>query len=420
MKYLLLIIFLIGCLANAHAEDVSLKDLFQQALQLNELIKVSESQTQEKAEKFRQTWGSLLPTLGMNLSLLDQDLPPGGRGSGTQGAFRNPRQTTWKFVLSQPLFRGGAEYFNWHVASKNEEAQVASYNSAQRDLYKQTALGFYSVLSKEKDLEIVSNLLDLIEKRVSYLKARAKTGQSKHTDVLLALSQEAVTRAQKKAAETDFKKARTDFTFLTGLTSEQKLKDNDRIPSIEDQDYYLDKVLERPDLSSLKLLWEASENAVAVTRSGHFPTADFNANYYLKRQGVMEGADWDFTLSFSLPIFQGGVVQSQLRESVYKKNQAALNYMYAKRKAENDIKNIYGVIRGLLDQVQSINEARVLVEKNYEQIRRDYQVGVANNLEVLQAMNTLIDTKRTYYRTLYDLKSRYYELIYYSGQGLSL
>lgn len=161
-------------------------------------------------------------------------------------------------------------------------------------------------------------------------------------------------------------------------------------------------------MRSLQL--EAAEKGVGVAWGAHLPSIDLNGNYYFKRFGFFDQIPWDFGVSLSLPILNGGIISSRVAEANSVKMQAELAVTKTKRAAVQEIQSLYAVLQADLEQLKSLNEARDLNESNFKQQTREYRNGLVNNLEVLQALTSFEDSKRNLDRARFQTKIDYLKL----------
>ena len=81
----------------------------------------------------------------------------------------------------------------------------------------------------------------------------------------------------------------------------------------------------RPEVTGQVSTREAAEEGVNIAWGGHLPTVGLTGDYYFTRpQGYSNGISWDFQFTLTVPIFEGGVIQSQVRAAASQERQAEL------------------------------------------------------------------------------------------------
>jgi outer membrane protein len=222
--------------------------------------------------------------------------------------------------------------------------------------------------------------------------------------------------AQVESTRGQLKVQRDVLAFLTGLPADSPLKDEEGSPAVEQKlDAYLEGARGRPDILASSLAVQASHAAVSAARALHWPTADLSSNYYLKRPGGSHDINWDVTLSLSFPIFQGGAIQSQVRQAVAVQEQVALGESRARRLADQEVKRFFERVESGRLQLVKLTEFVNLSRLNHDAQRKEYRNGLVTNLDVLQATTSWHVAVRSKERQLFTLKGDYAKLQAASG-----
>jgi len=129
---------------------------------------------------------------------------------------------------------------------------------------------------------------------------------------------------------------------------------------------------------------------------------DIGANYYPTRDGARENMNWDVGITLTLPIFTGGLVNAQVREASALKTEAAYLLASSKRRAETEIRTAYNSLISAIDQIKALESALKFTEQNYKEQTKNYKFSQATNLDVISALNTYQETKRSFDRTHYQ------------------
>ena len=369
------------------APGISLEQAWMAAEQRSESIADQEEQVAQAGERYRQAIGSVLPSINAVASRTRQDKSAG---------IAYPReQHTTKLTLTQPLFRGFREYEGISQLRDLKEAQAETSEAAKKALRSDVAQAFFAILSNEKDLANLSAELRACEQRVKDLRDRIRIGRSRETEVLSVESSAVALQAQQAQIRGVLAANRELFTFLTGLAPDSTLNDteNPRTPTGPVQSW-LSKIDERPEIKANVLRDEAATTVVRMAREAHLPTIDLNGNYYLDRSGPQNDVKWDATLAVTLPVFAGGTTVSKTREAASQKAQAGLALARARRAAEQEIRTLHAAVNADAEQVTLLSKALEISSRNVERLKKEYQTGLANNLEVLQAITNQAETAR--------------------------
>lgn len=394
------------------AASVGFESAYQAALS-KEANQIRKSETIVAGERVSETFGQVLPKLTLNGTYTRQQAP-----ANTASSQLKADQWYARFTLSQPIFHGLSEFAAYRSVKAKERSAIQGELQGRLNLYSDVASSFYGLLAAEKDLEDVKVLLDLTEKRVSDIKSRTRIGRSRKGDLLSAEAQSLSLNAQFNSATLALDAAKEQFLLVTGIAPETPLADDGKLP--QETKFVLADLLKelekRPDIQSAKEEYNAADEGVSAAFGTHLPSIDFAGNYYLLRTGVLENVKWDFGIVASIPIFNGGITQSTVRENVEIRKTKELQLEYTKRAAVKDLKLAFQNYQSLLQQNAAYEKAYEFADANYKEQNRDYKNGLVNNLDVLTALNSLQETKRSKNKTFYQAKVAYRQLLAATGK----
>ena len=130
--------------------------------------------------------------------------------------------------------------------------------------------------------------------------------------------------------------------------------------------------------------------------AGHYPTVDLVANYSKSdANGSIYDVGIDSTnksigVQLNMPLFEGGAVNSRLREAEANRERARQELENARRSAEQQTRQAYlGVVSGIA-QVQALQQALASSQSVLDASKLGQQVGVRTNLDVLNAQQAAL------------------------------
>jgi len=386
--------------AESAQAPLTLGDCYAKALAKSESLAQQGELSKQAGEKMYQVVGGLLPSVSAGASYIREDKSDGFDGKPV------PDKPTVKLTASQPLFRGGREYFGVRQAGKLADAQKAAEKQSAISLFRDLAQGFYAVVSAEQDLVELDKELEAFDGRIKELQSRESLGRSRTSEILSAQSARASLLAQKEQVKGQLAVARETLSFLTGLDAGIGLADTAASATIiEPQENYLSGISDRPDLISAKAKSEAAQAGLWVARCAMLPSLDLVGNYYPVRTGVSQDIKWDAQIALTMPLFTGGINLSRVREASSIDRQGRLEVSRVERSAEQDIRVMYSRVAADLAQVDALAQATSLADRNYQEQTSDYRLGLVTNLEVTQALANSQDTRRSFNRAVYALKA---------------
>ena len=414
----LLTMVLLTLAAASPAQDapVDLRGCFSNALAQSEALASRQEDIRQAEEHYKQAWGAVMPNLGLNYSYLHQD-----DHAYTFSAGSPQDAQTLKLSVGQPLFRGFREF----QAITQLKATIAALGAARRwasmQLYQDLAQAYFQVLALEKDRDLVRDQVKLYDERIQDLKNRRSIGRSRDSEVLTVQAAQALLQASSAQLDSQIAVAREILAFLTGKAPEQALAGQEPLPAAAgDLAGYLKDAQGRPDLASAAQRIRAAEKGLEIAKGGHWPTADLLGNWYLARPGSLKEVDWDLGVVATLPLFQGFTVPSKTREAESQLHQAELDLQRQQRQVSDDVRSAHAQLSGDLAQVAALELAYDLSEKSYQSLKRDYNLGLSTNLDVLQALTSSRDAQRSLERARQATRNDLERLEAAAGRRLNL
>lgn len=392
----------------ALVSSLTLEEAYQCALQRSEDLAIRKIDIDE-------TWADFLEASGqaigdMSFQFLHQYQEPQNMsspdGGATSTAIRSLRRTR-QFVISQPLFQGLKTLGAMGGAKNLRSQKVHERQRAEQMLFLEVATAFYLVRLRENDVVITEQILKLLGKRISELAQWERIGKSRPSEIVSA-------RALAKRSEADLARRRGQLAvdrrileFLTGLPLEKtKLEEpvSPKSSAPEDFETFISSAGERADVIAARNSAQAYKNGILAAQSGLWPDISLDGRMYEKREGFQSGIDWDVLFTVNVPIYQGGETLAKIKRAAAEYQKAKLNHERTLRLAETEIKRSYDAWISSLKEDIAMQEAVTASEENYRLLVDDYDKRLADNLDVLAALeilnNNRLEANRTHYESL--------------------
>ena len=392
------------------AAGADLEQVYRDALSYDAALAGARAALEAGREKLPQGRAGLLPAVNLTGSSSWNDATV---NTAAGSASRRYNANAWQVQLTQPLFR----WQNW-VQYKQGEMQVAlaeaQYQQARQDLTLRAAQAYFDVLVAQDVLAAASALHEANTQQLALARKSFEVGTVTITDVHEAQSRADLASAQVSAAESDLAVKRHALLVLTG-------KDPDALKGLRKG-----VALSRPEPADLQAWVASAENGsyavqaaqvareisdreVERNRAGHLPTVDLVASYgnnaVSNPLANFARSDTDATVvgvQLAMPLFQGGAVNSRVREAAALRDKASADLDNARRTAAQNARQAYlGVTSGLA-QVKAFEAAQVSSRSALDANKLGYDVGVRINIDVLNAQSQLFDTLQKLSKARYD------------------
>jgi outer membrane protein len=109
-------------------------------------------------------------------------------------------------------------------------------------------------------------------------------------------------------------------------------------------------------------------------------------------------------ITLSVPIFQGGLTQSRVREAVALRDRAEQDLENAQRTVAQSVRAGFLIVRSGISQVRALEQALVSTQSQLDSTILGRDVGVRTSVDVLNAQQQVFQTRR-------DLQSARYTFL---------
>ena len=406
MHMLRLLVLLIGLLPYLPAAATDLVEVYQQALDSDPTFLAAAAARQAALEVKPQSLARLLPDLSFNGVISCDHFDPRNGEEDTTSI-----NETYSLGLRQPVFRRD-RFIQLEQADSRVAEADARFVAAQQDLIIRVATRYFVLLGAQDNLVFVRAEKEALTRTLDQAEQRFEVGLAAITDSLQARAAFDISVSDEIDAEQLLADAREALRELTGVYPDQPEILQEEIPLLAptpaDPDAWIEASgKQNPEVLAARAAATTAREEIRVQQSGHFPSLDVTADYsYLDNQfGGLTGIkrnDSSIGLEMNLPIYQGGLVTSQTRESRFLYNQALEEQTGAQRAVERQTRDNYrGVISGI-SRVNALQRAIQSNEKFFEAAEAGFEVGTRDIIDVLAAQRDLLRTRRDYARARYD------------------
>jgi len=397
---------------------LTLNDCYKMALTSGENISAQTERILQFEQRYREALGNIFPRINFQFNEKLQDtsgIPPMEGGFATTFVRRDTPEA--KFVLRQTLFSGFMEYAGLASLKAEIERERFIKKDLERKIYLDVARAFYTVILLEKKMKNLQEMLSLFQDRYRELEKRVRLGKSRKSELLSVESQILSLQAQQEALAGDINSARELLMFFIGshqvpFVLVDELPEIDEAPSEEE---LMSKLNLKPDILAMREDVESRRFSLKMAKRSLLPTVSLMADYYVQRVGFQEPIDWDIFLTLDVPIFQGGSGVAGVNYASHRLKEAEFNHRYYIKQRETEIKRKLWELKGAIASKKVLRESYHKAEEVYKLNVNEYRLGLVNNLEVLQAMNSMLESKTNLDIASVETRLLYIELMSLAG-----
>ncbi|WP_343550726.1 outer membrane channel protein TolC [Pantoea sp.] len=381
----------------------NLLQVYQQARLSNPDLRASAADRDAAFEKINEARSPLLPQLGLGA---DYTYNNGYRDSS--GLHSNT--TSASLQLTQSIF----DMSKWRALSLQEKQagiQDVTYQVAQQDLILNSATAYFNVLKAIDTLSYTEAQKQSIYRELDQTTQRFNVGLVAITDVQNARAQYDSVLANEVTARNNLDNAVESLRQITGMDYLSLASLNiDRFKTTRpDAVANLLKESESRNLTllSARLSQDLAREQIRSAETGHMPTLDLtastglsNSKYGGSRANQSSGTTDSITgsnqvgLSFTMPLYSGGSVTSQVKQAQYNYVAASEQLEGAHRSAVQTVRSSFNNVNASISSIDAYKQAVVSAQSSLDAMEAGYQVGTRTIVDVLDATTTLFNAKQ--------------------------
>ncbi|MBJ3559545.1 outer membrane channel protein TolC [Salmonella enterica subsp. enterica serovar Derby] len=380
----------------------NLMQVYQQARLSNPELRKSAADRDAAFEKINEARSPLLPQLGLGA---DYTYSNGFRDANGV----NSNATSASLSLTQTLF----DMSKWRALTLQEKSagiQDVTYQTDQQTLILNTATAYFNVLNAIDVLSYTQAQKDAVYRQLDQTTQRFNVGLVAITDVQNARSQYDTVLANEVTARNNLDNAVEQLRQVTGNYYPELASLNvDGFKTNKPQ--AVNSLLKEAENRNLTLLQarlsqDLAREQIRLAQDGHLPTLGLTAStgvsdtsYSGSKTNTTQYDDSNqgqnkIGLNFSLPLYQGGMVNSQVKQAQYNFVGASEQLESAHRSVVQTVRSSFNNINASISSINAYKQAVVSAQSSLDAMEAGYSVGTRTIVDVLDATTTLYNAKQ--------------------------
>jgi outer membrane protein TolC len=234
-----------------------------------------------------------------------------------------------------------------------------------------------------------------------------KAGLNPAIDTLRSQVELQTRRQQLIAARNDFAKQKLSLARVIGLPPGQEFLLTEKAPYQELTPLPLEAYLQRAyasrsDYQAAQAQVRAAELSRRAATAGYYPSLDVSANYGdIGVTPAHSNGTWQVNGGLNIPIFTGGRVRSDVLEADAQLKQVRSQLNDLRGRIDYEVRASLLDLSSAAEQVEVARSSVDLAEQTLTQSEDRFTAGVADNLEVVQAQESVASAHENYIQSLY-------------------
>ena len=405
----------------ASADIRTLQDALVAAYSTNPQLLAARAQLRATDEGVPQALAGWRPTVTLSAAVGYADgtyrttTRAAGLNIGGASDLRNNRDLfQGAATATQPLFRGGATRATTNQAENRVYGQRGRLMAQEQQVFTDTVTAFVNVIQQQQLLQLNKNNEQVLTRQLQATNDRFRVGEITRTDVAQAEAALAGAVSVSQTSTGNLATARATFLREVGelprqLTEPQPLA----LPVKTEAEAAQLAAQNNPNVVAAMFDNSAAKDAIDVAFSALMPNVSLQAQAFRNDNTAVQGQrtiGGQALLNASVPLYQGGAEYSRVRQARQTEQQSRQTLDDTRRAA----------IQQALQQWETLTSVRATIESTRAQIRanqvalegvqREAIVGSRTTLDVLNAEQTLLNSRVTLVQNLSSLVTASYSV----------
>ncbi len=394
---------------------LSLKDAFDRALKYNLGVIESDQDTRAARAARLRSLNALVPDLTARISATDQQLNLKALGFPSHIPGLNIPTIAGPFGVADARAYFSQEVFNWSdiknlkSATESEKASQSSYKNDRELVVLTTANAYLVVISDAATVESTRAQVDTAQTLFQQTADQHKAGVVAAIDELRSRVELQTQQQRLIAAQNQLAIDKLTLARIIGLPNGQEFQLTDTVPYAPLAEMTVDQALGqaytmRPDYLGAQSQVQAAQLALQAAGAENYPSVsvstDFgdigNPNFATSHE------TFTFQASLNIPVFQGTRVRADKlqADSALRQRRAELEDLRGKIDAE--VRTDFLNLKSSSELVTVAKSNIDLAHQTLTQAQDRFSSGVADNLEVVQAQESVASAEQSYIASLYS------------------
>lgn len=288
-----------------------------------------------------------------------------------------------------------------------EAAARAKAEIAARGLVVTVAQGYYGLIAAQRKYAGAQQAAGEAARFLSLSQKLENGGEVAHSDVIKAQIQSNDRQRDLREAQLAMDKARLDLAVLLFADFNQDftvVDDTQLAPALPPIEEFTRQAQSRsPDLRAAAASAQAAGYELTANRAGYLPTLTLNyfygidaPNFAIHSPEGLRNLGYAASATLNIPVWNWGATHSKVVQADLRRKQAQRELSLAQRKLQADMRELYAEAEAARSELELLKNSAELAAESLRLTTLRYQGGEATVLEVVDAQNTLTQSRNAY------------------------
>ena len=314
---------------------------------------------------------------------------------------------TTKTSLIVPIYDSG------YVSNRTEaqeyiiEATRRSRDELEQELLHEVAQKYYLLLESKKIEEVVLQSIATLHQALETTKDLFSIGYVTANDVLVLEVQLSERKQEQIQAQNSMELLHASLNRLMGqeLDTPFEIEEVTTHPEWDTQYEYFKELADitHPELKKIVAEQQANQSEYKAIQAENRPTIKGIVSYNTSSNPFLLHRSWFFGgVGLQIPLFDGGIVESKLRQNTLENETLGLSYQSAQKNIHLHIKRAFLRAKNAWSRVPVAKQSIQAAEENLRMTSEQYVEGLITSDDLLNNEERLAQARSNYYRALYQ------------------
>jgi outer membrane protein TolC len=297
---------------------------------------------------------------------------------------------------------------NFRSAKENERAAQLSVQNARDLVVQATAAAYLQIIADASRTDAIKSQVETAQALYDRAVDQQKAGTSAGIDVLRSQVELQQQQQRLLAQQNQFDKDKLALGRIIGLAAGQDFNIAETVPftplnSITQEQALRTALDQRADVQSFSAQVRAAEQSILAARGQRYPVGTVSGNYGDVGQNLGSShGTFTFTASATFNIFDSGRISSDVTQAKANLKQREDELADLRGQIEYQVRAAFLDIRTAADQVRVAQSNLNLANQTLLQARDRFGAGVSDNIEVVQAQESVASANDNLIAALYS------------------